>query len=126
MWDVVVVGGGPAGLVCSEKLASHGLEVLVLDDRAEPNMDKPCGGMLTERAISEFGVDERILEREIWGVTVVYREGEPFTVDYEERAGGNVHRKQCAGVTLRYLRPKRLKQGLLWGLMESTPWLEIF
>ncbi|MHA1209995.1 MAG: NAD(P)/FAD-dependent oxidoreductase [Candidatus Freyarchaeota archaeon] len=94
MWDVVVVGGGPAGLVCSEKLASHGLEVLVLDDRAEPNMDKPCGGMLTERAISEFGVDERILEREIWGVTVVYREGEPFTVDYEERAGGNVHRTE--------------------------------
>ncbi|MHA1603727.1 MAG: NAD(P)/FAD-dependent oxidoreductase [Candidatus Freyarchaeota archaeon] len=94
MWDVVVVGGGPAGLVCSEKLASHGLDVLVLDDRTEPNMDKPCGGMLTERAISEFGVDERILEREIWGVTVVYREGEPFTVDYGERAGGNVHRTE--------------------------------
>jgi digeranylgeranylglycerophospholipid reductase len=91
-WDVIIVGGGPAGLICSEKLASYGLDVLALDDRDEPNMDKLCGGMLTERALSEFYLDEKILEREIWGVTVAYREGETFTIDYDERVGGNVHR----------------------------------
>jgi digeranylgeranylglycerophospholipid reductase len=92
VWDAIIVGGGPAGLICSEKLASYGLDVLVLDDRDEPNMNKTCGGMLTERALSEFSLDEKILEREIWGVRVAYREGDAFTIDYSERVGGNVHR----------------------------------
>ncbi len=107
MWDVIIVGGGPAGLVCSENLASCGLNVLVLDDRDEPNMDKLCGGMLTERALREFSLDENILEREIWGVTVAYREGESFTIDYDERVGGNVHRTKLG----KYLAQRALSSG---------------
>jgi digeranylgeranylglycerophospholipid reductase len=107
VWNVIVVGGGPAGLICSEKLASHGLNVLVLDDRAEPNMDKPCGGMLTERALREFALDDSILEREIWGVRIAYREGEPFTIDYDERVGGNVNRSKLG----KYLAQRAISAG---------------
>ncbi|MGQ9722263.1 MAG: geranylgeranyl reductase family protein [Candidatus Jordarchaeum sp.] len=107
IWDVIVVGGGPAGLICSENLASYGLNVLVLDDRDEPNMDKLCGGMLTERALREFSLDENILEREIWGVTVSYREGESFTIDYDERVGGNVHRTELG----KYLAQRAVSNG---------------
>ncbi|MEM3565070.1 MAG: NAD(P)/FAD-dependent oxidoreductase [Candidatus Jordarchaeaceae archaeon] len=106
-WDVIIVGGGPSGLVCSEKLASLGLDVLVLDERAEPNKDKPCGGMLTERAIREFSLDESIIEREIWGVRVVYREEESFTIEYNERVGGNVHRTKLG----KYLAQKAISAG---------------
>jgi len=107
VWDIIIAGGGPAGLICSEKLASYGLNVLVLDDRAEPNMDKPCGGMLTERALREFALDDSILEREIWGVGVAYREGESFTIDYDERVGGNVHRSKLG----RYLAQRAISAG---------------
>ncbi len=105
--DVIIVGGGPAGLICSEKLSSFGLDVLVLDDRDEPNMDKPCGGMITERALSEFSLDKKILEREIWGVRVAYREGETFTIDYNERVGGNVHRTKLG----KYLAQRAISTG---------------
>lgn len=107
MMDIIVVGRGPAGLICSEKLSSYGLNVLVLDDRAEPNIDKPCGGMLTERALHEFALDDSILEREIWGVRVAYREGESFNIDYNERVGGNVHRTKLG----KYLAQKAISAG---------------
>jgi len=40
--DVVVIGGGPAGLATSIAARQQGLDVLVID-RATPPIDKPCG-----------------------------------------------------------------------------------
>ena len=40
--DVVVVGGGPAGSICSAYLARAGVDVLLLDKETFPR-DKPCG-----------------------------------------------------------------------------------
>lgn len=40
--EVVVVGGGPAGLAFAIRAVERGLRVLVLD-RARPPIDKPCG-----------------------------------------------------------------------------------
>lgn len=40
--DVVIVGGGPAGLATAIEARMRGLEVLVLD-RRRPPIDKPCG-----------------------------------------------------------------------------------
>ncbi len=48
--DVVVVGGGPAGLALAAGAARAGLEVLVLEKRALP-ADKACGEGLLPRAV---------------------------------------------------------------------------
>jgi menaquinone-9 beta-reductase len=44
--DVVVVGGGPAGASCAERLVAAGMKVLVVD-RARFPRDKPCAGWIT-------------------------------------------------------------------------------
>jgi geranylgeranyl reductase family protein len=49
MYDVAIIGGGPAGSTAAYRLASAGASVLVLDKATFPR-DKPCGGGVTGRA----------------------------------------------------------------------------
>ncbi|MEO6213049.1 MAG: NAD(P)/FAD-dependent oxidoreductase [Vicinamibacterales bacterium] len=53
MFDVAIVGGGPAGAWCAIRLAARGLRVAILDG-SHPR-EKPCGGGVTGRALSLVG-----------------------------------------------------------------------
>ena len=52
MKDITIVGGGPAGALCGERLASHGFRVTIFDERL--SWEKPCGGGLTHKAIARY------------------------------------------------------------------------
>jgi geranylgeranyl reductase family protein len=67
LFDVVVVGAGPAGSTTAYRLARAGARVLLVDRACFPR-DKPCGGGLTWRAVRElpFSVDpvvEEVVDR---------------------------------------------------------------
>jgi len=53
--DVVIVGGGPVGLVAGIAARARGLEVLVVD-RARPPIDKPCGEGVMPEGVSALRV----------------------------------------------------------------------
>src|SRR6476646_2075956 len=55
-FDVLVVGGGPAGSATAHHLATAGMSVLLADKASFPR-DKPCGGGLTTRAFLRCPVD---------------------------------------------------------------------
>jgi geranylgeranyl reductase family protein len=85
-FDVIVVGGGPAGSMTGYRLAEAGASVLLLDKARFPR-DKPCGGGLTMRAVQHLPVDvtpvveERIDVVELrfrYGEAVVRRSAQPF------------------------------------------------
>ncbi|MBZ5695070.1 MAG: NAD(P)/FAD-dependent oxidoreductase [Acidobacteriia bacterium] len=52
MKHIAIVGGGPAGALCGERLASHGFDVTIYDERLA--WEKPCGGGLTHKAIEAY------------------------------------------------------------------------
>ena len=52
MKRVVVLGGGPAGAFAAERLASAGLDTIVVDEKLA--WEKPCGGGLTYKAYHQY------------------------------------------------------------------------
>ena len=52
MKQIAIVGGGPAGALCGERLANAGLDVTIYDEKLA--WEKPCGGGLTHKAIAAY------------------------------------------------------------------------
>jgi geranylgeranyl reductase len=57
-FDVVVVGGGPAGATAAHEMAKQGHSVLLLD---RAGRIKPCGGAIPPRLIKDFAIPDHLL-----------------------------------------------------------------
>jgi flavin-dependent dehydrogenase len=66
--DVVVIGGGPAGLAAAIALRNQGLTCLVVDQN-HPNIDKACGEGLMPDCLTAFSA---------LGITITANHGAPF------------------------------------------------
>lgn len=85
-FDVLIVGGGPAGSSCAWKLRRSGLRVAVLD-RARFPRDKVCAGWITPQVVEELELDleeyaKHFTCQPFHGFRVGALGGETVAVDY--------------------------------------------
>ncbi len=63
VYDLTVVGGGPAGATCARRAAEAGLDVVLLEKAYHPR-EKPCGGALGPQVIRSLDLDiSSVIER---------------------------------------------------------------
>jgi len=114
-YDVIIVGGGPAGCSSAVCLASYGYEVLLLEKNRFPR-DKVCGDGLSPPALevlARLGVYQRIMDQNPWRVDsfkVFSPAGEVVNAGFSQLEGAYQH-----GLIM----PRRELDSLLWQRARS-------
>ena len=69
MFDVIVVGAGPAGSTAAKKCSDYGLETILIEKQSIPRV-KPCGGGVSQKALKliEAEVPDDLIEQRIKGI----------------------------------------------------------
>jgi len=61
--DAIVIGGGPVGSYVAGKLAGMGHEVVVLERHKQPGEQVCCTGIVSQKCITSFAIEEDIILR---------------------------------------------------------------
>ena len=67
MHDVIVIGGGPVGSYVAYKLAGMGCDVVVLEQKEKLGGRVCCTGVISQRCISSFAIDDSVILRQVSG-----------------------------------------------------------
>lgn len=83
MYDVIVVGLGPAGSTAARQLAEKGFKILAVDRKRFPRY-KPCGGGVTAKVEGLIGSEfKEVVERDIYGIRFTFQGKDNITVESE-------------------------------------------
>jgi len=105
-FDVVVVGGGPAGATAAEDLAKAGRRVMLLD---RAGRIKPCGGAIPPRLIKDFDIPDEQLVAKINTARMVSPTDNRVDIHIENGFVGMVDREDFD----EFLRVRAAKAGAL-------------
>ena len=78
MYDIIIVGGGPAGSMAGKYLAKAGKRVLLL--QKDFSFKKPCGGGLRMDAFDEFNINKSLVKK---SVTEIVLETKKRSIEFD-------------------------------------------
>ncbi len=93
IWDVAVIGAGPAGATTSYCLSSDGFEVLLLDKDHFPRA-KPCGGALSRKVKKFLPLEfDSVKGSKVFGAEFSFKGSDPFRIEVPDFIAKLVHRE---------------------------------
>jgi geranylgeranyl reductase len=87
---VLVVGGGPAGVIAARSLAQWDVEVMLLERNL--SFRKPCGGGVPFSAFEELDIPKTLIEKEVRCIRLVSPMGEKLDIELKDSSIGIVER----------------------------------
>jgi flavin-dependent dehydrogenase len=105
IYDVLIVGGGPAGSSCARVLRHSGLGVAILDKQVFPR-DKICGGWITPAVLTQLEIEPAEYAREhvlqsIQGFLVGSIGSSPVETKFREPVSYGIRRREFDDYLLR-------------------------
>jgi digeranylgeranylglycerophospholipid reductase len=90
MFDVIVVGAGPAGSMAAKTCAENGLKVLLIEKRQEIGTPVRCAEGISKQGLKRFvEIDRKWIAAEVIGAKIYAPDGTEITMA-EEMAGNEV------------------------------------
>jgi len=84
LYDVIIIGAGPAGATLGYELASKGIDTLILEKERLPRY-KPCAGGVTAKTLKLLDLDISPVTRQVvYGAKVTYKNNKEFTKWYDK------------------------------------------
>lgn len=95
LYDIIVVGAGPAGSVAAHDCAEKGLKTLLLEKSSIPR-EKPCGGAIMYHGLKFINGDvpPDIIERKIYGIRFGFHDGSSSEFVSDKLIGITVFREK--------------------------------
>ncbi len=90
--DVVIIGAGPAGLTAAKTLSESDIGFRLLSRETSPGETKVCGGFVTARALTRYGIRSIPGSYPVKAVRLKFPNSDIKTVDFESPVGVNVSR----------------------------------
>lgn len=129
--DILIVGGGPAGLACASRLSAAGADVCLLEGATYPR-EKICGGWITPRVFELLGTTPeeygagRVLQP-IRAFQLAMLPGQPQRVDFGGTVSYGVLRREfdafaasrCTAAVHERIQVKRLRRDGDWWVAEE-------
>jgi geranylgeranyl reductase len=114
-YDLVVVGGGPAGATAAHTAATAGLDVLLLD---RGGRIKPCGGAVPPQLMKDFDVPDSVLVNKVDTARVISPTGRAVDIPVGDGYVGMVDREHFD----EWLRERAVSAGAerITGTFERT------
>ncbi len=86
VYDIVIIGSGPAGATAAYFAAEKGLSVLLVDKKQELGAPIQCSGAVSHNALHQAGVDPstEFIHEPIYGFGIYNKKGERKVIDYRE------------------------------------------